>query len=400
MWFVGIDWADRHHDVAVLLPSGQAVTAKRFAHSVAGVSDLIAYIHSLSADLEAIACVIETSQGVLISALLTAGFAVYPVNPVTVHQLRPPSGAKSDASDAYLLARTGRTHWPDLRRLAPDTPLVRELRVLTHDQDSLIEEQTRLLNRLVACLKVYYPVVLQCFTSMNQRVALDFLQAYPTLQQAQSASVEDLLHLFAQGRHARCAERVQQVWALVHGPQLPIDPVVDQAKSRYLLALVGQLIELRHAIAEYDKAIQQVFCQHADAVLFTSLPGAAKRLAPRLLAEWGDDRSRYTDAQQIQALAGTAPVVIQSGTYRHVKMRRACNKPLRRSLTLFAGESLRLEPWAKAYYQRKRGEGKTYAMAIRALANHWVRILYAMWTRRQGYQREIFEHAQQAHAAA
>jgi transposase len=398
MWFVGIDWADQHHDLAVVDSQGQLFATKRVDHSVDGVGELVAYIRAIATAPEEVACLIETAHGLLITALLEAGLAVYPVHPEMVNRLRPPSGVKTDQLDALLLARTGRNLWPDLHRLRPDSPLVSTLRLLTRDQDDLVAEQTRLINRLIACLKEYYPVVLSCFTSMGQRVALSFLQAYPTVADAQAASRDDLLTLFAQARHAQVEQRVQQVWDRLHAPQFAVAAEVTAAKSRYMQALVAQLVVLKQAIADYDKAIHAVFVQHVDAPIFASLPGAALRLAPRLLAAWGDDRSRFHDARQIQALAGTAPVVVQSGTYRHVRLRRACNKSFRNILALFAGESILREPWAKAYYQRKRQEGKSYGMALRALANQWVRIIFALWQQRVTYQRAIFEQSQRMHA--
>ena len=132
--------------------------------------------------------------------------------------------------------------------------------------------------------------------------------------------------------------------------------------------------------------------------LFVILPGAGKRLAPRLLAEWGDDRTRYQDASSVQALAGTSPVAFQSGNFARAHRRYACNKVLRNACHQFAWQSTRLEPWALAYYQRKRQEGKTHTVAVRALANHWVRILFAAWMNRQAYDAAIFLAARQAHA--
>jgi transposase len=81
----------------------------------------------------------------------------------------------------------------------------------------------------------------------------------------------------------------------------------------------------------------------------------------------------------VQALAGTAPVPYESGNYRSAKRRSACLKPLRNALYQFAWQSTLLEPWVKDYYRRKRAQGKSHSVAVRALSNTWVRILYAMW---------------------
>ncbi len=150
-------------------------------------------------------------------------------------------------------------------------------------------------------------------------------------------------------------------------------------------------------IAEYDREIERLFLTHADSALVASLPRAGKRLAPRLLAEIGDERTRYADAAGLQALAGTAPVCFESGNYAKAHRRYACLKPLRNAMQQFAWQSTLQERWALAYYQRKRTEGKSHSVAIRALANVWLRIIYAMWRDRTPYVASTFTAAQEQH---
>ena len=171
-----------------------------------------------------------------------------------------------------------------------------------------------------------------------------------------------------------------------------------RTKSRLMLSLVRQLLVVIEEIAAYDKEIKRLFLTHPDNELWQSLPGVGKRLAPRLLAEWGDDRGRYVDANSVQTLAGTAPVPFESGNYARAHKRFACLKPLRNALHQFAWQSTLHEAWALAYYQRKRAEGKSHSMAVRALANIWVRIIYRMWQSKTCYQTSVFEQAQLQHA--
>src|SRR5206468_9105877 len=190
----------------------------------------------------------------------------------------------------------------------------------------------------------------------------------------------------------------QQIVKHLQQPCLHASEVITRTKSRLMLALVDQLEPLLKQIAEYDKEIERLFLSHADSELFSTLPGAGARLAPRLLAELGDDRSRYADASSLQALAGTSPVLFQSGTYQKAHRRLGCIKPLRNALHQFAWQTTQGEPWALAYYQRKRAEGKSHTVAVRALANVWVRIIFAMWLHHRCYEVATFEQAQQQHA--
>ncbi len=398
MWYVGLDWADTHHDVEVQDETGKRVGARRFAHSHDGLNELKAFLLGIAASPEELACIVETNHGLLITFLLEAGIPVYPVNPKSANQLRKAAGAKTDRIDAHLLAKLGRFDLAELRRLEPDSLSVAELKTLTRDQDALIQTQTRLVNQLTACLKEYYPAALQLFAKVQQRSTLLFLQAYPTPQAALAASVEEITATLRTGKHTNPTKAAPKIVAELHRPQLLASEVIVRAKSRLMLALVKQLLVVIEEIASYDKAIRPLFLSHPDQELWSSLPRAGKRLAPRLLAEWGDDRSRYADGTSVQTLAGTAPVPYESGNYAKAHKRFACSKPLRNALQQFAWQSTLSEPWALAYYQRKRAQGKTHSMALRALANVWVRIIYRMWVNKTSYQTATFEAAQRTHA--
>jgi hypothetical protein len=253
------------------------------------------------------------------------------------------------------------------------------------------------VNQLTACLKDYYPAALHLFTKLQQHSTLVFLQTYSTPQTAQAASVEEITATLRAGKYPNPTSAAVTIFEELHRPHLKADEVTVRTKSRLMLSLVKQLLIIVEDLAAYDKEIRTLFLTHEDQAIFASLPGAGKRLAPRLLAEWGEDRARYTDANSVQTLAGTAPVAFQSGKYAKAHKRFACLKPLRNALYQFAGQSTHQEAWANDYYQHKRAEGKSHSMAVRALANIWVRIIYRMWQRKTSYQATVFEQAQQQH---
>ncbi|GCE03158.1 IS110 family transposase [Dictyobacter aurantiacus] len=400
MWYAGIDWANAHHDVLVIDDAGRQVGSLRVNHTPEGLHHLNAFLEDITGpdDRDQMACIIETSRGLLITALLEAGWHVYPVHPKTVDRRRPASGVKTDALDAYLLAKHGRAELVDLRRLKPDSDIIAELKALTRDQDSLIQSQTRLVNQLTACLKAYYPVALQLFAKLQQHSTLMFLQTYPTPQAAMGASVQEIEVTLRQGRHTNPTKAAPLIFQRLHQSHLTADAITTRTKSRLMLVQVKQLLPLVEEIAEYDKVIEDLFLTHADSPIFSSLPRAGKRLAPRLLAEIGDERSRYLRASNLQALAGTSPVIFQSGTYAKAHRRYACSKPLRNALHQFAWQSTQQEPWARDYYLRKRSEGKSHTEAVRALSNLWVRILFALWSKHECYDAAIFQSAKLAHA--
>ncbi len=400
MFYAGIDWADQKHDGLVLDETGRKLGSIRVAHTPEGLIKLDEWLTQVlgQQSKEQMACIIETTHGLLIAFLLEQGWPVYPVNPRTVDRRRSASGAKTDQIDAYLLAKTGRADFADLHRLVPDSEKVTELKGLTRDQDSLIQMQTRLVNQLTACLKAYYPVALDLFAKLQQHSTLVFLQTYPTLEAAQTASVEQICHVLKSAGHTTASKVAPKIFAQLHQPSLRANAVTTRTKSRLALALIAQLLSLVEQIAVYDKEIEQLFLSHEDNEVFRSLPGAGKRLAPRLLAEIGDDPSHYETAASLQALGGTSPVLFQSGTYSKPHRRQGCIKPLRNALHSFAWQSTQQEPWAAAYYERKRAEGKSHSAAVRALSNIWVRIIFAMLSANQPYNRATFEGARHQHA--
>jgi transposase len=348
MFFAGLDWADDHHDLAIIDDAGCKLASKRFAHTKAGSEELTRFLESFTGPThkDQLACIAETNRGLLIAAVLAAGFSVYPVNPKVADRRRCASGAKTDQIDAYLLAKLGRAELADLRQLQPDSPIIKELKELTRDQDALIQMQTRLVHQLTACLKASYPVALELFPKLQQRSTLLFLQAFPTPEAAMAASEARIIQVLKEAGHPTAQRVASKIYETLHQPHLTADAITTRTKSRLALALIAQLMPLLEQIGAYEKDIEALFLTHADSQIFASLPGAGKRLAPRLLAELGDDRTRYTVCTQLAALAGTAPVLYQSGNYKKAHRRHACLKPLRNAFYQFAGTSRQQDGWA------------------------------------------------------
>ncbi|HXZ72113.1 MAG TPA: transposase, partial [Streptosporangiaceae bacterium] len=103
------------------------------------------------------------------------------------------------------------------------------------------------------------------------------------------------------------------------------------------------------------------------------------------LAEWGDCRPAYDGPDSVAALAGVTPVTRQSGKYRGVEFRWACNKRFRRAVTTFADNSRHASPWAAQIYAEARAAGKDHPHATRILARAWIRVIWPCWVNRVPY---------------
>jgi Transposase IS116/IS110/IS902 family len=141
-----------------------------------------------------------------------------------------------------------------------------------------------------------------------------------------------------------------------------------KAKSLLAVSLVQRLFTIEKQLRIYRQRIEQLFAEHPDHDLFGSLPGAGPKIAPRLLSEIDDDRQRFGgDPQNLQCLAGTAPVTKRSGKNRQVHQRWACDKHLRHAIHLFAEQTLSRCVWADVYYHYHRKNGQSNAGALRRL---------------------------------
>lgn len=361
-----------------------------------GLATLKARIAQLEEDPSQVHVVIEATLMAFISELLEAGFVVYPVNPKTVERARDrfkTAGIKDDRLDARVLADLARTDRAQLRPLVPNSPLTETLRLLSRDHENLTKTRTMLTNQLRAALQSYYPVALDLFDDLDSPTALAFLREFPTLQVARQVSLFRLAEWLRAHRHPKAHEKAVAIYHALRQPHLTVPPAVVEAKTRLVLALVAQLQTLQEHIRGYEAEIERLLKAHPDGELFRSLPGAGVLLAARMLGSLGDRRDRYSDVRAVQALAGTAPVTRQSGKRTVVGFRRACDKPFRAAMTQFAFCSLQHCAWAAEYYRAKRAAGYRHPEALRALANIWLRILFAMWRRRESYDESRFLQA-------
>jgi len=396
--FVGFDWASDHHDVVVVDGEGSIIEDFRFEDSADGWKSL----RKKLSPYPNVAAAIETSSGATVERLLEAGCAVYPVNPHAAKRYRErkaPSGTKTDRFDAWSLADALRMDGRTWRPLKPNDPLTAELRLLCRDEIALIEQRTALICQLRAALGEYYPTALEAFEDWTLPSAWAFVEAFPTpdaLLKAGKRKWEKFLHTHKLYRPDTYEKRLS---LFVQAQTFCGSAPTTQAKSMLAVAVAAQLRVLESHLDKFRGRIRELFAQHPDHELFGSLPGAGEKLAPRLLAELGDDRERFDSPEALQCYAGTAPVTYQSGQIKKARFRRACQKVLRQTVHLWANLSRTKCPWAEAYYQKKREEGQSHACALRCLGQRWLKILWKMWQARKSYDAELHQRNQVRHGS-
>lgn len=401
--FAGFDWASDHHDVVTVDASGHIVLELTFEDTAEGWATLRqAFADRVGPDLCVVAVAVETRNGPAVERLLEMGCRVYPLNPKAAKRYRErksPMGGKCDRLDAWSFGDALRTDGHGWQVLKSDDPLTQELRILCRDEVHLIQQRTALVTQLRAALHEYYPAVLEAFDDWINPSAWSFVETFPTPQALAKAGKrrwEKFLHVHRLARPGKYQTRME-VFARAEmfcGP-----PAVTNAKSRLAVTVVRQLRVLHKQLQEYRKAIETLFAAHPDSDIFGSLPGAAGKLAPRLLSEFGQHRDRFPDPEAIQCYSGTAPVTKQSGKTRWVHFRHGCNKSLRAAVHLWVDLSRRKCAWAEAYYQTKRRQGKSHACALRCLGQRWLKILWKMWQTGTTYDEALHTRNQVRHGS-
>ena len=400
--FVGLDWADRSHQICLRAAESPRDEQSKLAHNPLA---LHTWAHELRARFPEgkIAVALEQTKGPLVYALsMHAHLELFPINPAMLAKYREAakaaSGTKNDPLDAALLCELMRVHRDWLRPLPAVPAAVRGLPRLLEARRGLVDQRTGLCNQLTAALKGHYPQALVLVGhDVGAPLPCAFLRRWPTLSAVQRARPETLRR-FYHAHQVRSEERIAERLALVRAAvALTDDAAVLATLPVQVAVLVAQLEVLAPAIADYDRRIADAFAMQADAALFESLPGAGEQLAPRLLVAFGPDRTRYPRALQLQQYSGIAPVQQQSGNTKITHWRWHCPKFLRQSFHEFAGCSVPQSRWAKAYYDEQIERGKPRHGVLRALAFKWQRILFRCWQNHEPYDEERYLAALRRH---
>lgn len=184
-YYLGVDWGDRVHAVAVGDERGSKVAEMRLEESVEGLAEFGRWLDERRGEGIEIWAAIEKPEGRIVDFLLDHGVKVFAINPKALDRARDrfrQSGSKSDPFDAWVLCEFLRTDHMHLKPLKPNSDEAQELKILTRDHQRLVRQRSRLLNQLEVTLKEYYVRPVEAFGALDTQMALDFLKHYPTLQ--------------------------------------------------------------------------------------------------------------------------------------------------------------------------------------------------------------------------
>ena len=386
--WVGLDWAlDKHAITLKDIASGERQRCE-LGNTPEAVEQWAAAL-AVRFGGRPVAVALEQCRGAVICMLSKyAHLVLFPVHPKTLADYRKavrPSGAKDDPSDGDLLQEWLELHGDRLRMWQPDTEQTRSLQWLTEERRKFVGDQTKYAQRLRAQLQLYFPQVLGWFDDIDAPLVLDFLQRWPTLEEAKKAKPATLCRFFHQHNCRQQAKIDERIAAIGSAVAATNDRAVIQAARLAVGTLISLLRSLQISLADYDRQINEITLAHPDHELMASFPGAGPVMTPRLIAAMGTLRDRYHSAEEIQQRSGIAPLIEGSGRSYWVHWRWACSKFVRQTFHEWAGHSIAFSAWAREYYQAQRDQGKGHHAAVRALAFKWIRILFRCWKDRTPY---------------
>jgi transposase len=391
-FYVGIDWATATHQVTVLDPDRHLIAERAVAHTGQALAELADWLTQLASGRPArVAIAIEVPRGAVVETMLERGFHVFAVNPKQLDRFRDRhtvAGAKDDRRDAFVLGDALRTDRPAFRHLAPEDPLIVQLRELSRLDDDLLQALVRLTNRLREQLIRFYPQPLALCPAADDLWLWALLEVAPTPATAHRLTRPRVTRLLRTHRIRRFT--ADDLLTQLRTPALYVAPGTAEAACAHLAVLIPRLRLLRDQRIACARQIEGLLTQLAegatgegqqeearDVVILRSLPGVGRTIAATILAEAGWALAAR-DYHALRALAGIAPVTQKSGKRRLVLMRLGCNRRLRYALYHWGRGAIQSDPRARAHYHQLRERGHSHGRALRGVVDRLLAMLIAM----------------------
>ena len=375
----GIDWAEGHHDVALVDADGRVVARTRVGVDIAGFTDLMELIVEHGGNPECTPIAIETDKNLLVVALSGAGFTVYPINPRAAARYRErhaQAGGKSDPGDATVLANILRTDLHVHRPLPNNSDHALAIKALARQHQEAIWAMHQTISRLRSVLLEFYPQAVQAFPKLKHHAATAVLAAAPTPADGMALTRRRLEALLRSCGRRNDPALVEQILADLKTPALRQPERVESALGLTVRGLLEIITAMRASVDALEAELAREFNTHPLAPVLRSAPGLGPVLAARMLAELGDDPTRFASVSGVRAFAGTAPVTRASGRSHYVKARKVRNKRLGDACHWWAFSALTWSPGARAHYDRRRAVGDHHNAALRNVAN---KLIGRMW---------------------
>lgn len=381
MIYAGVDIAKADHVIAAVDETGAEVARPMaFKNTEAGFERCVAWLESIAQTEDDVFVGMEATGHYWMACfayLTAAGYRACVVNPMQVsamRRLKGLSGVKNDRIDSLLIAETLRQGNYDETRLATDE--VQALKQLTRYHQGLKQELATVKTQAICVLDAYFPEYAGLFSDMFGAASLKVLSECPTPSEAARKRASSIAKMLSEGSHGRLgADRAARVKAAARssvGIRLGEDAASFQIKT-----MVSQIEFLNATIAKVEREVEGLLERIEPNI--TTIPGVSITTGAQIVAEIGDVK-RFKNAASIVKYAGLNSGVDESGKFsaEGVPITKQGSPYLRRSLWLAANRARQFDPRLKAFYDKKRREGKPHRVAVTACARKLCHVVYAV----------------------
>src|SRR5215213_4697202 len=393
--WVGVDSGKRTHHCVVINQIGMVLLSRRVNNDEAELLELIGAVVDL-ADGDQVCWATDLNAGgaaLLITLLASHSQRLLYIPGRVVHHAAATyqGSGKTDAKDARIIADQARMR-TDLQPVREADRLSVDLRMLTARRTDLVCDRVRAINRLRATLLEDFPALERAFDYSKSKAALPLLSEYQTPDRLRRIGVT---RLAAWLRKRGCRNSTTVATAAVDAAHqqvttLPAEPIGSTLVAR----LAAEITAIDHDLVDLDAQLTARFHQHETAEILLSLPGFRPVLAATFLANIGGDLAGFDTVDRLAAVAGLAPVPYDSGRITgNLHRPRRFNRRLLRTCYLAALSSLKNSPSSRAFYDRKREQGKTHKQALIPLARRRINVTWAMLRDHTPYQEPVLAAA-------
>lgn len=386
-FWAGVDAGKYHHHCVLIDDDGKQLLSRRVPNGEAELLNLIAEVNELSDGAVRWATDLNHGGAALLIALLAnhGQELLYIPGRAVHHASRTYRGdGKTDAKDAAVIADQARMR-RDLQELRSGDAISSGLRVLTARRADLVTDRSRAFNRLRATLLEYFPALEAAFDYANTRAAVVLLTRYQTATQLRRSGRKRIAAWLTK-MSCRGADTIAEQALAAAEAQITVIGSED-VSAEIVAALAGEVERLHEEIARIELQIETLFRTHPQAEILLSLPGFGPRLAAEFIGAVGAGIEAIEGADRLAAVAGLAPVPRDSGRIsgNHHRPHRY-DRRLLRVCYLSAQSAARYCPRSRAYYEKKRAEGKNHKQAVLALARRRINVIWAMLRDNQHYR--------------
>lgn len=379
--YAGVDIAKNDHVIGAIDDSGDPICRPlQFKNCESGFEKCAAWLEGIAGDPEDVTVAMEATGHywmACFSYLAAAGYAVVVINPVhvrAVRKLKGLSGVKNDRIDSLLIAETLRIGEYDPTQLATDE--VQSLKALTRYRQGLSEQIAQTKTKVICLMDSYFPEYAGLFSNMFGAASVALMSKSPLpaeIARMKTPALARLLSSASHGRHGReKAEEVKRAARTSVGIRLGEQAAAFEVRE--YLALIGYLGE---KLARADRQIEAML--EAIEPLVLTIPGVSVTLGAQIVAEIGDI-GRFRNGASVVKYAGLNSGVSQSGEFeaKGSPITKTGSPYLRRAVWLAAEGARKFDPKLKAFYEKKRSEGKGHRVAVTAVARKLCHVIYAV----------------------